>query len=1050
MKRNLFTFFKRCLPLFLNLLFINIQAQTLSGTYTTSWAGNTFAPTTANPNNFMQGWANSMFVDTDGTIYANSFWDEGAKELGIYKNGQCIGIIPNQHNHADGGSITANATYVWASIYGGGDVRRFLKSDYSVSGADIPVVDDLGLGNKHIRGLAASSTELFASSFSESKIKVYNASTSALLRNWTVPNPGPLALDASGNVWVLSYTTNSYGPGNTIRCFSTTGALLKTITLASGVEGKSIAINKTNNELYVTDIGPNMQIHIYGSINGTPTLVQSFGTQGGILSGTKGLVANFKFNVPSLVGIDGSGNLVIWSTGNNSDKIKTIDANGLGTHLESYTRAGSKNWEILGLHFVDMGTFDPASDGLDFYSKHEHITMDYSKPDGQQWTYKGFTVNRDAYPNDIRLQQTDNSHYASTTIARRVQGKLFLYMTTMNAGGYEVFRFDQANQGEIAIPAATLSQWANLWIDNNGNGIEDTGENATALNSPVSQESHAQCVDKNGTIWMADKTSGIRNYPVQSINSSGVPVYSTTYAQLVATPAPFTQIFRMDYDLETDAMYLSGYTQQKPNSDNDWGKAGRVLAKYPNWSTGNRTAAYTIDIPWQANIVGQSGSFSSISMIVEGDYIFVVGVLSRGKVWVYNTSSGALAGTMIPGSNVGGEALTGWCDLRYSVDAFKRLNGEYLVTVEEDGWEKVLIYRWTPGSGTATTPTVTTTSISTITGTTANSGGNVTSDGGASVSSRGVCWSTVANPTNANSKTIDGSGTGSFTSSLTGLTEGTIYNVRAYATNSVGTSYGNIVSFTATSSGGGTTINIVNNGIYELEPQCALGKRLNVSGGASTDGTNVNIWKSTSGNAQRWKLINISGNIYELEPQCALGKRLDINNGGTTNGTGAIIWTSTSGANQRWELKTISTDIYELIPQHATGMRLDVNAGASANGTKVQIWTTSNANAQRWKFTKVGVARMANTIAKRELFSNSIDLYPNPATDFVNICFTNNRKEENVKVEMMDLLGRKIYNSGILLNVSTLQINISTYPKGNYIMRIKKGTEQVTRKLIFQ
>ncbi len=100
---------------------------------------------------------------------------------------------------------------------------------------------------------------------------------------------------------------------------------------------------------------------------------------------------------------------------------------------------------------------------------------------------------------------------------------------------------------------------------------------------------------------------------------------------------------------------------------------------------------------------------------------------------------------------------------------------------------------------TNTTPTVTTASVISITQTTATSGGNVTSDGGTTVTARGVCWNTSPNPTTANSKTTDGSGTGAFVSSLTGLTPGTPYYVRAYATNSVGTAYGNEVSFTTLS-----------------------------------------------------------------------------------------------------------------------------------------------------------------------------------------------------------------------------------------------------------
>ena len=94
-----------------------------------------------------------------------------------------------------------------------------------------------------------------------------------------------------------------------------------------------------------------------------------------------------------------------------------------------------------------------------------------------------------------------------------------------------------------------------------------------------------------------------------------------------------------------------------------------------------------------------------------------------------------------------------------------------------------------------TIPSVTTAPVSNITNNSATSGGTVTASGGASVTARGVCWSTSPNPTTANSHTNNGTGTGSFVSQLTGLTANTFYYVRAYATNSVGTAYGNQQTF---------------------------------------------------------------------------------------------------------------------------------------------------------------------------------------------------------------------------------------------------------------
>jgi uncharacterized protein (TIGR02145 family) len=90
---------------------------------------------------------------------------------------------------------------------------------------------------------------------------------------------------------------------------------------------------------------------------------------------------------------------------------------------------------------------------------------------------------------------------------------------------------------------------------------------------------------------------------------------------------------------------------------------------------------------------------------------------------------------------------------------------------------------------------IATSTVSNITQTTASCGGNITSDGGGSITARGVCWSKSTDPTISDSKTTDGTGKGTFTSSITGLTTGTTYYVRAYATNSKGTSYGTSKSF---------------------------------------------------------------------------------------------------------------------------------------------------------------------------------------------------------------------------------------------------------------
>ena len=93
-------------------------------------------------------------------------------------------------------------------------------------------------------------------------------------------------------------------------------------------------------------------------------------------------------------------------------------------------------------------------------------------------------------------------------------------------------------------------------------------------------------------------------------------------------------------------------------------------------------------------------------------------------------------------------------------------------------------------------PTVITGSIGDVATNSAVCGGSVTSDGGSPITARGVCWSTAQNPTINSNKTSDGTGTGSYSSNLTNLSKNTKYYVRAYASNSKGTAYGEVKSFT--------------------------------------------------------------------------------------------------------------------------------------------------------------------------------------------------------------------------------------------------------------
>ena len=139
-------------------------------------------------------------------------------------------------------------------------------------------------------------------------------------------------------------------------------------------------------------------------------------------------------------------------------------------------------------------------------------------------------------------------------------------------------------------------------------------------------------------------------------------------------------------------------------------------------------------------------------------------------------------------------------------------------------------------------PQVETYEVTDVMNNTATCGGMVTSDGGTVVMARGVCWSTSPSPTLSDSHTTDGTGMGVFTSQMTGLASGTLYYVRAYATNSIGTTYGNEVEFTTLTIPSVTTKTVSN--ITDISAVC--GGHLIFDGGASI--TQRGVCWSTSPN----------------------------------------------------------------------------------------------------------------------------------------------------------------------------------------------------------
>ena len=231
------------------------------------------------------------------------------------------------------------------------------------------------------------------------------------------------------------------------------------------------------------------------------------------------------------------------------------------------------------------------------------------------------------------------------------------------------------------------------------------------------------------------------------------------------------------------------------------------------------TNGWAIGGPWTSNMTGLTANTlyhvrayatNSVGTAYGADVTFTTAAIPTYVLTVAKAGTGA--GTVT--SNVGGINCGATCSASYSSGASVILTAA-ATTGTFTGWSGA----GCSGTGTctvsmssartvtatftftATIPTLTTTTpVTSITQTTATGGGNISSNGGATVTVSGIVWSTAINPTTAlSTKTTNGWAIGGpWTSNMTGLTANTLYHVRAYATNSVGTAYGADVTFTTT------------------------------------------------------------------------------------------------------------------------------------------------------------------------------------------------------------------------------------------------------------
>ncbi|HEU5117708.1 MAG TPA: hypothetical protein VFT74_13855 [Isosphaeraceae bacterium] len=682
--------------------------------YQTTWLGNSFGgPTWVQ--NFIQG----LYVTPDGTVYTASDWDEGGQEFGIYRDGQVVGRAADTHGWGTGGgrSVCASKHYLVIALSQGNEEGHLSGPTYPPKGKtwygisrrtregqhapfpsgqgrfeDMLVIHEVPDDQPApIPGLAIDDRGLlYVSDPLDHQVRVYDLETMHLKGKIPLERPRQLAFDPGGRLWAVQASSGE-APARVVLVQGKVPGGTPTLNFEPEIRPSALSFDPLG-RLLVADNGPAQQIRIYtlDEDEAVWKLAGSFGETGGIYAGPNpGRAGPTRLSGPEGIGTDSEGNIYIGCN----------QPSG-GTILRSFRPEGSLRWELLGLEFVD--TADPLGnfDGVDAFTVENRYTLDWSKTEpGSQWTWRGQTVDPFQYPNDPRLHE--GHHHFCAPLERKLEGRRFLVVRGMFEAALVFFAIQK--EDEIARPSAMFSKgpfraenWSPpgmpensrwLWTDSNGDGDFEADEfhDADGQKDP---ESWAWWVDENGDVWQGDQTgeTPIHHFKFGGLDARGNPQYRRENSESLPLPEPLNHLLRIEYHAREDVMYLTGHTSDRPRKGNEWGQVGTEILRYENWSKPERQLKVRIPLPYNP-----AQDLTIKSFCTAGRLAFAVESRSA-FVHVYDNESGRELGILKPGPEVG--ETSGWVDFPDAIRAIRRLDGEYLVFVEEDSRGKILIYRF--------------------------------------------------------------------------------------------------------------------------------------------------------------------------------------------------------------------------------------------------------------------------------------------------------------------------------------------------------------------
>lgn len=178
---------------------------------------------------------------------------------------------------------------------------------------------------------------------------------------------------------------------------------------------------------------------------------------------------------------------------------------------------------------------------------------------------------------------------------------------------------------------------------------------------------------------------------------------------------------------------------------------------------------------------------------------------------------------------------------------------------------------------------------------------------------------------------------------------------------------------------------VLENGIYKISSALNSKKVLDVSGGSTSNGANLQIWNSDNVQQQKFQITyNSNGKYYEIKALHS-NKVLDVVANGKTDGTNVWQYAGNNSSAQKWVLKDAGNGYFYIIAAYS-GLYLDVTAASTADGTNVQVYTGNGTKAQKFKFNKIKMIDNSNyQIVMRQNNNKALDISGGSYDDNANL-----------------------------------------------------------------